>query len=172
MAGNPCLRLSFYCVLRPALLHLLRYAWQEGPWVTLGFLCNSAQRDNLAIRYYGRALRKAPSNFEVWMLLSDVYDRMGDHNDAALLSNRVLAATAWREKGTRCHEAAQFQSEILYYEKALEIDPDDSELLSRLGAASDSFCNFTKPLSSAIGPLTWAPDTMPPGTTRAWRLDT
>lgn len=185
MASNFCLRLSLYGILDPlSLLYLLRFAWQEGAWLTLGFLCVIANQYSLAIRCYRRVLRKTPANFEALFLLSDVYTRMGDENKAGLLSAqamalnpefvvtsrritsaflragrtdssfasreriviRVLAATAFLEQAASHHNAAHFQSEILCYQYALEFDPEDSEVLSRLGAALCNTGEFQKAL--------------------------
>lgn len=93
-----------------------------------------------AVSAYDKALRINPQHFTAWHNLSSVYNDMGEYRQAIEAANQAIRLDKnkqniggpWLSKGRALYHLGKYEEALASYEKALELDPDNSTAIKNI----------------------------------------
>lgn len=110
---------------------------QSAQLIQNGMLAHRKGEFSDAVRFYTKALKKAPRELTALSLLADAQLNLGKNTRALATIRQALAIkpdmpSAWMVQGSAQRRMGQFDSAISSLEKALELNPDYADALMTL----------------------------------------
>jgi tetratricopeptide (TPR) repeat protein/TolB-like protein len=109
-------------------------------YVTLGWVHEATGKHDLGLQEFQQALHLDPLNGLALAGLARSYRRSGRIADAEATYQRAIALRsndwdAYNNYGQFCHGQGKYAQAIVQYQKALQLTPDNAQVLGNLGAA-------------------------------------